>query len=154
LIEVKKHPKKSHYEQLIARASSAIRSEFYLDASWYVYGLLEDRLVAALMASGGARDPQGNKIMMMGRKLRLLKSRAKNDPLLGAYFPDALFDDISRWKDARNRLMHDIGDARTPIPQLDKAGYLLATSGRELLKVVCRAVRLLKRNRHHIPVRP
>jgi hypothetical protein len=148
----KPHPKKKHYEQLMFKMTMAIQSEHYLEASWFVYSLLEDRKVAALKASGGAETKKGEPIRMLGAKIDLLSKRGKRDRLLRAYFDSTLIDSMVRWKDRRNRLMHALADGRTSHAKVGKESYLLAIDGKELIKPVCRAVRLLKRNRHQVAI--
>ncbi len=150
----KPHRKKKHYEELMVRMTKAILAEFYLEASWYAYAIVEDRLVAVLKRSGGALDAGGNAIRMLGPKLKLIRARRKKDALLQAYFPEAILGSIDTWKDERNDLMHAMADASAPLAEIDKRAYLLATRGQELVKSVCRHQRQLKNNRHKIPVPP
>src|SRR5437867_1593308 len=134
----KPHPKKQHYEQLMFRTTMAIKSEHYLEASWFIYSLLEDRMVAALKASGGAETKEGKPIRMLGAKIDLLNKRSKRDQLLRAYFDEELIDSMIKWKDRRNRLMHTLADGRTSHAKLGKESYLLAIDGKEIIKPVCR----------------
>jgi hypothetical protein len=150
----KPHPKKEHYEQLMFKTTMAIKSRHYFEAVTLVYALLEDRMVAALKASGGATHKNGQPIKMIGAKIDLLKRRKRHDSLLRAYFDAPLINEIVKWKDRRNALVHAMADGRTSSEQLAKQAYWIAIDGRELVKPVCRAVRRLKKHRHQVPIPP
>jgi hypothetical protein len=81
-----------------------------------------------------------------------LTNGAEKTSLLLGYFDEKLIDSMIKWKDRRNRLMHALADGRTSHAKLGKESYLLAIDGHELVKPVCRAVRLLKRNRHQVAI--
>lgn len=148
------HPKKKHYEELMIRMTRAITTHNCLEASWYSYAVLEDRLIAILSASGGAHEKnKPSKLMRnFGRRLRVIDERRKKDNLLKAYFPDSLISTLTKWKNERNDLMHAMANAAVPLSDIDKLAYLLATNGQKHVKEVCRVTRLLKRNRTQIPV--
>jgi hypothetical protein len=148
------HRKKKHYEELMVRMTKAIEAKFYLEASWYAYSILEDRMISALMASGGAHDSRKKLFRTLGRKIGIIEDRAKKDSLLRAYFDAPLIAALTQWKNERDALMHAMADAATPLQVVDKQAYLLATHGKDLVKTACRNVRLLKRNRHQIPIPP
>jgi hypothetical protein len=63
------------YGTLIKRIDVALQEEFYLEASWIAYAILEDQLVSALDESGGAVNHKGKAIKMLGPKLGELKTR-------------------------------------------------------------------------------
>src|SRR5260370_39849364 len=111
-------------------------------------------MLAALKASGGANHKNGQPIRMIGAKIDLLKRRKKRDSLLRVYFDAALIDEIVKWKDRRNALVHAMADGRTPSERLADQSYWLAIEGRELVKPVCRALPRLKKHRHPVPIPP
>ncbi|RKS85449.1 hypothetical protein DFR51_3368 [Sphingosinicella microcystinivorans] len=41
------------YRQMIGRLDEAIEGRHFFEASWYVYALLEDRLISLLSANSG-----------------------------------------------------------------------------------------------------
>ena len=59
--------KRRYYEMLIDRLDKAITAEFYLEATWISYGILEDRIESVLDLCGvtyGSRDSIDKKIKM------------------------------------------------------------------------------------------
>jgi predicted nucleic acid-binding Zn-ribbon protein len=121
--------------------------EFYLEASWIAYSILEDRLLSALLQTGGSTYSDGKDIRMLGQKIVELEQRKTNDQLLSAYFNDDLIDELKKLKKSRNDLMHELADSTKTILELDKETYLLSENSKSLVNSTCNASRLLKKNR-------
>ena len=143
--------KEALYKTFMSRMQSAYGACMYLEASWYAYAVLEDRLVSLLRASGGIGENDGGSsgkpIRMMGPKLKELSRRSKKDALLKANFEH---DKLNIWKDSRNNLMHAMGDASMPLIDIDNAAKKLAEDGQELVKEYASACRRLKKHRHKV----
>lgn len=139
--------KNNHYKELMSRMNQAHENEYYLEACWFAYTVLEDRLLSALRQSGGACYANHRPIRMLGKKMQEIRQRKRNDQLLAAYFNDALMDRIHQWKGNRNDLTHAMADGTKPMSEIDKAAYLLSINAKGLVKDVCSAARLLKKNR-------
>lgn len=146
-------PKQALYKTFMSRMDIAYDSSMYLEASWYAYAVLEDRLVSLLQNSGGIGENNGGAggkpIRMMGPKLNELTRRAKKDKLLKENFEH---DKLNDWKESRNNLMHAMGDAALPIADIDSAAKQLAEDGRELVREYASAARRLKKHRDKVPV--
>jgi hypothetical protein len=89
--------KREHYKDLIDRMNKAHNDEYYLEASWFAYTVLEDRLLSALRQSGGATYANFRPIRMLGKKMQEITQRKRSDSLLSAYFDDPLMDRIHKW---------------------------------------------------------
>ena len=146
-------PKEDLYRTFMARMQSAYQSSMYLEASWYIYAVLEDRLVSLLQNSGGAGEnaggTSGKPIRMMGPKLKELSRRSKKDRLLEANFEH---DKLHAWKESRNNLMHAMGGATMPVNEIDAAAKRLAEDGQELVREYAAACRRLKTHREKVSV--
>lgn len=146
-------PKQALYGTFISRMNSAYESGMYLEASWYAYAILEDRLVSLLQNSGGVGQNDGGAggkpIRMMGPKLKELSRRAKKDMLLKENFEH---DKLNAWKDSRNNLMHAMGDATMPITDIDTAAKKLAEDGQALVREYAAACRRFKKHRDKVLV--
>lgn len=137
------------FETFHDRMNDAIEKGFYLEASWYAYALLEDRLISMLRQSGGVCKSGSNKpITMLGPKLGELMSRAGTDKLLSENLPATQIND---WKNERNDLMHAMAEGTMTQAEIDKKAYLLALQGRELVKEVSAAAMRLKKHRAKAP---
>lgn len=141
--------KRTLFEGFHDRMNAAIEKKFYLEASWYAYALLEDRLVSMLRQSGGiGQNGSSTPIKMLGRKLRELKNRARTDKLLSENLP---VDKIDGWKNERNDLIHAMAEGTMTQTEIDKKAYLLALQGRDLIKEVSAAAMRLKKHRAKAP---
>lgn len=133
------------FEGFHKRMDEAINQNFYLEASWYAYAIIEDRLVSMLRQSGGIGQNGGSApIRMLGLKLKELKLRALSDELLKT---NLMASKIEDWASSRNDLMHAMTDGSLEQQQIDKNAYLLATSGKTLVKDISAAAMRLKKHR-------
>ena len=141
------------YKTFMTRMQSAYQSSMYLETSWYIYAVLEDRLVSLLRNSGGVGEndggASGKPIRMMGPKLKELSRRSKKDKLLAANFEH---DKLNAWKESRNSLMHAMGDATMPLNEIDASAKKLAEDGQDLVREYAAACRRLKAHRDKVAV--
>ena len=144
-------PKQALYKIFMARMEAAYDASMYLEASWYAYAILEDRLVSLLKNSGGVGEndggASGKPIRMMGPKLKELFRRAKKDKLLKENFEH---NNLNNWKESRNNLMHAMGDATMPIEDIDATAKKLVEDGRALVREYAAACRRLKKHRDKV----
>ena len=147
--------RKEDYEILLDKMCSAHDQEFYLEASWIAYSLLENRLKSALTQSSPTTGSNNSARPMLGDKIQEIRLRrsdpkdqnATGDKLLGAYFDSDLLDKLHNWKESRNELMHAMADGSKTFRELSKKIYLLSLNSQKLVKDTCNASRLLKKNR-------
>lgn len=144
--------KRKHYIELMDEMEKSHQAAYYLESSWYAYTVLEDRLLSALRQSGGETYANHRPIRMLGKKMQEIRQRKINDSLLRAYFDDKLMDRIHAWKEERNDLTHAMADGTKSIGEIKKSSYLLSTNAKKLVKDVCNAAILLKKNRSKIPI--
>ena len=145
------HRKLNHYADLFKRIQVANTSSHPLEAIWYAYALIEDRLRSILLKSGGASTSAGTNIIGLGKKLTAVKKRRMHDKLLSVYFDQTLMTDIRKWATQRNGLIHAMADASTAMPAIDQLSLSVAKEGTRLSYILCRQTRLLTRNRAKIP---
>jgi len=145
--------KQQLYKEFLGRIETAIAEEQHLQASWYAYAVLEDRLRSLLRPSGGEGKSRGvgAPIKMLGPKLKELNRRAAADKLLDDYFQYAR---LEQWKHDRNNLTHAMAGGNLPIEQIDEKARALATEGAALAKVYAASARRLKKNRDKVPAPP
>lgn len=139
--------KQELYSEFINRMKTAELSGNYLEASWYAYAVLEDRLCSLLRNSGGETNANGKLIMMMGPKLGTLEKRAKKDPLLNVNFEHV---GLKSWTKNRNSLMHAMANASMTLTQIDIAANALAKDGAKLVREYSASCRRLKRHRKKV----
>lgn len=140
--------KRTLFEGFHERVRSAIDSEKYFEASWYIYALIEDRLSSLLRNSGGVgRNGSSTPIKMLGPKLGVLSERAEIDALLRSCLPCA---ELDQWRDDRNELMHAMADGLLTQSEIDKKAYLLATNGVDIMKELSAGAMRLKKHRSKV----
>lgn len=112
------------YNFLFARIDTAIDEEYYFEAAFICYGIIEDRLTSLLNLSG-VRVPNG-----VGRKIgELAKKQSRASEVLlqfddwdsnnGIYLSLGKLSEILTWGELyRNPLQHKLGD-----PRIYKAQY-------------------------------
>jgi hypothetical protein len=61
--------------QLLNRLEEAIDADFFLEASWIAYAVIEDCICSTLLKTGGLHpDKTGKTLQMLGSKLEVLAS--------------------------------------------------------------------------------
>ncbi|UZK70061.1 hypothetical protein OKW76_03130 [Sphingomonas sp. S1-29] len=145
--------KKKLYQDLVSRMEAAAADGRDVEAAWFAYAVLEDRLRSLLRQSGGEGQSKGigKPIRMMGPKLKELAKRAKKDELLKSCFE---YDKLNQWKHDRNDLVHAMADGSQTIEQIDAAAASLASEGVVLARTYAAAARRLKKNRAQVAVPP
>ena len=135
--------KRLSYEQIIARLDSALEQEYYLEASWIAYSLLEDRTESALEKTGGVLS---NPRASIEAKLKELEKRSASNTGLRSVseFPD-IFDEVRKWKDKRNPLMHRMVEMPKSWEDINVDARDLAKESRELLGRYSSAVMKLRK---------
>lgn len=141
--------KKKLYQDLISRMEAAAENGRDVEAAWFAYAVLEDRLRSLLRQSGGEGQNKGvgKPIRMMGPKLKELKLRAKKDELLKSCFE---YTRLEQWKRDRNDLVHAMADGTQTIETIDANAASLAREGVDLARIYTAAARRLKKNRSQV----
>lgn len=106
--------KHENYREQFNRLKKALSSEFYLEAIFIEYTVIEDRTESILRHAGKwdsylkkLRKGNPQKEPTLNSKINYIKSQAESGhKLLKKYFSDSLLDDILVWKEERNRLIH------------------------------------------------
>ncbi len=100
--------KYENYKEQMKRLKMALTNQFYLEAVFIEYAILEDRLESALRHSG-KWHPKPDQHTSIDRKVRLLMAQAEEKKSLAQkYFQPEMMQEIIDWKDRRNPLMHSL----------------------------------------------
>ena len=146
-------PKRPLYKEFLTRIDASITNEAHLEASWYAYAVLEDRLRSMLINSGGEGEDKGGGKPIWGfeKKYKALKKRARKDNLLKQSLPAG---NINTWRKSRNALIHGMADGSLTIEQIDLQALELAHKGKEFAREYCNAAQWLKKHRTKISTPP
>lgn len=99
-----------NYKEQFERLNKALKNEFYLEAIFIEYAILEDRTQSVLEHAGlWEAYMKGKKMANIGTKLTFIKNKAAvKSCTLHPYFNDDLMEQLRLWKNKRNPLIHDL----------------------------------------------
>lgn len=100
--------KRQVYAILKTKLKIAMDQEFYLEALLLEYSIVEDRLLSILKHLGLKYTESDGKELMIGKKIKKIRSQIENkNSLLIGKTDSALLDRIFAWKKTRNDLVHN-----------------------------------------------
>lgn len=125
--------KYANYREQMLRLKKAISSQFYLEAIFIEYAIMEDRLESVLRHSGKWHPKEGETISIY-RKVKLVEKLAEQKKSLAEkYFPTELTQEILQWKDDRNTMIHALLKQSIHTEDL----LLIAEQGERIVKTLC-----------------
>lgn len=102
--------KHENYREQFVRLKKALASEFYLEAIFIEYTIIEDRTESILRHAGkwdACVKKQRGRFLTLEKKIEYIKEIAREKKSIAhRYFSDSLLDEIVVWKEERNRLIH------------------------------------------------
>lgn len=102
--------KHKNYREQFVRLKRALSAEFYLEAIFIEYTIIEDRTESILRHAGkwdAYLKKRGRYQVTLDSKITYIQDFAREKKSLAhRYFPDSMFDEIMVWKEERNRLIH------------------------------------------------
>jgi hypothetical protein len=126
--------KRYTYKEGIARIDDALDKEFWLEASWIIYAMFEDRCNSLLEKSGGPIPPPKNGFVSINKKITELKTRAATNQFLNQVnHLSGMLQELYDWKEDRNPIMHDLVDLPKDWSIINADAEKLARDGRDLL---------------------
>lgn len=145
--------KRSLLSVLIDRMKRAQSSGWYLEAAWYAYAIIEDRLVSILRSSGGDGVAGGGKpLQMLGRKIREIERRIGDGPQKVILLEmNSHLAAVVRWADTRNDLMHAMAEGSMSIGEIDRRAKSLAAEALVLVPTLATGAQRLKRHKGRTP---
>lgn len=110
--EIDNMQKYENYKEQFTRLNKALKNEFYLEAIFIEYAILEDR-TESIMRHAGLWDAymktRKGKMPNIDSKLMFIHKHAQSKRyLLSRYFADDLMLQLRAWKNKRNPLIHNL----------------------------------------------
>ncbi|MCX6247457.1 MAG: hypothetical protein NTW10_06965 [Bacteroidetes bacterium] len=96
-------------KNLIPRAGSALKNEFYLETSWIISSILEMRLKNIISRVEGKSTGTGYNLDRSLKRVKYLILRG-DQPALTEEIGVGLIDAIRTWKNKRNKLLKEMCD--------------------------------------------
>ncbi len=123
-----------NYREQFKRLNKALVNGFNLEAMFIEYAIMEDRTESVLHHAGQwdayLKSRKGRKANI-DSKIKYIRKRAESrKDVLHRYFSDDLLDEILKWKDDRNRLIHALLKQELEHDEI----HQLAEQGNELVK--------------------
>lgn len=124
--------KQKNYQTQFVRLNKALTNQFYLEAIFIAYAIIEDRTEAILRYEG--KQIRDNRFVSLDRKLRKIKGILQDKSVLcGKYLQSELLEQVGTWKEARNRKMHALMKGIHTTEELSS----LAEEGKALARALC-----------------
>ena len=102
--------KHENYREQFVRLKRALAAEFYLEAIFIEYTIIEDRTESILCHAGkwdAYLKKRGRYQATLDSKIAYIQAFAREKKSIAhKYFSDSLLDEIIVWKEERNRLIH------------------------------------------------
>ena len=132
-MDEKDYEKYEAYRAMKANLSKAMRAEFYYQAIFIEYAIIEDRTLSALKHAGVKVTDKRGMNLKLSAKLNKMRS---NPAFTAAYVrkrvPLDLIDEIEAWKRDRDRLIHALAE----IPYDHESIREIAERGQGLVKII------------------
>ena len=143
--EIKLSPniqKQLNYREQFKRLDKALNNNFYLEALFIEYAIMEDRTESILRYEGNEIKLKEGSFISINRKLDKIKKIAEQRKSLPErYFSDNLIECIQLWKDERNRMIHALMKQSLTTEELTE----LALEGKVLCRQLCNKANNYKR---------
>lgn len=133
--------KYANYKEQHERLNKALKNNFYLEAIFIEYAIIEDRLTSILRYEDNTIKSKNGFVSIESKinKVRTISREKKG--LATKYFTPEFIDSIEKWKGKRNPLIHALMKQ-----QLTTEGLLeLATEGQAIAKELSRLSQNYKR---------
>ena len=134
--------KYENYREQMKRLKKALNDEFYLEAIFIEYAVMEDRLESALCHAGKWKEPKPGKfISLQDKKDQIAKMAEQKNSMAQKYFSGDILCRVIQWKTDRNTLIHELLKQSIHTAELKE----LAERGQFLVKELSNKVRLHNR---------
>lgn len=133
--------KYANYKEQHERLSKALKHNFYLEAIFIEYAIIEDRLSSILRYEGNTINSK-NGFVSIEKKINKVRAISENKTGLAIkYFTPNFLDTIESWKNRRNPLIHALMKQQLTTEEL----LDLATDGQAIVKELSRLSQNYKR---------
>lgn len=133
--------KYANYKEQHERLTKALKHNFYLEAIFIEYAIIEDRLTSILRYEGNTINSRNGYVSIEKKinKVRAISGESKG--LAVKYFAPDFLDSIETWKNRRNPLIHALMKQQLTTEGL----WELAIEGQTIVKELSRLSQNYKR---------
>lgn len=133
--------KYANYKTQMGRLNKALTNQFYLEAIFIEYAIMEDRLESVLRHSGKWNPKPDAFVSLDSKRKKVAKLAEEKKSLAHKYFSKELTDSIEAWKNDRNRIIHALMKQNVHTEELRE----IAERGQNLSKTLCSKTTLYNR---------
>ena len=121
----------NNYKEQMVRLKKALKSQFYLEAIFIEYAILEDRADAILRYENNSIKEKDGHPASLSKKLNKILNIAKTEKsLANKYIQQETILEILEWKNQRNALIHALMKSKLTTEEI----YCIVKRGEELMK--------------------
>ena len=132
-MEEKNLQKYENYKEQSKRLNRAINNEFYLEALFIEFAIIEDRAESILRYENNQIN--SDRFVSIDRKLKKIEKIAEQKKSLpNKYFSDGIIQEIFAFKEERNRMIHALMKQKLTTDEL----HDLAIQGKQLSNALCK----------------
>lgn len=125
--------KYNNYKTQMGRLKRAISSQFYLEALFIEYAIIEDRAEAILLYENNSiKEKEGHPVSINRKLNKILSIAGEQNSLAGKYIDPAVINEILEWKEDRNELIHALMKKKLTTEKI----YAIVSKGEELTKKI------------------
>ena len=99
-----------NYQNQFSRLTKALNAEFYLEAIFIAYAIIEDRTESILRHTGKweayEKSRKGRAVTLDSKITCIQKMAEEKKSLCNKYLADGTLQRIREWKEERNRMIH------------------------------------------------
>lgn len=144
MTDVKNMEKHEVYKSMNENLTKAMRHEFYYQAIFIEYAIIEDRCSSVLRHAGVKyTDSKGHELKISEKLKKMRGNPAFDIPYVRQRIPIELLDQITAWKRERDQLIH----ALAKIPYDHESVKSVAIRGQELARFLSNKVKSV--NKYH-----
>ena len=128
--------KYENYRNQFSRLDKALKAEFYLEAIFIAYAIMEDRTESVLRHTGAweayEKSRRGHGVTLDSKIRRIQKMAESSKNICHRYFSDDTLQQILDWKNTRNVMIHALLKQKLADGEL----AALAQAGSELARTL------------------
>ena len=142
-----------NYQNQFSRLDKALKAEFYLEAIFIAYAIIEDRTESILRHTGKweayEKSRRGRNATLDSKITYIQKMAEEKKSLCNKYLADGTLQRIREWKEERNRMIHALLKqklADDELAALAQTGSVLARNLRTKTSNLNRAIQRATNN--------
>lgn len=146
---MKNYQKNQKYSELMEKLKKSVEEEFYYEAIFIIYAIIEDRTESLLKHANLNTLDEENRDLTLHSKLKIIKEDNNfNNEYAKKHISKDLIKKIYLWKHKRNDLIHDLVNTNYNNEEIKKLAY----EGYDIVKILNNKSTLINKYNDNIHV--